>query len=450
MAMNLTVKAIAALKPESKPYSVSVSRGLRLKIGTSGMKNWIVQYVVKGGDGKQIEYWLAKPWGADTNDGHLSLADARTEADMIRVLAREGVDYQKKLENERKAQEEAEVKRIADAKATEADNLTVNDLFDAWIKTRKRKDGGAELLRSFNKDVLPFIGSRPLQHLIESDITELLENVINRGAHRTSLMLRNNLQQMFIWGEGRKPWKRLIDNPVANIKPGDKVFSGYDDSGRDRNLSAEEIKELAVKLPAAGLSKRLEKLVWIMLACCTRIGETTKAQWAHIDLDGGVWKIPGGNTKNGTDHTVFLSDIAVSYFKQLRDLSGGSIFCFPDSNGEKALDSKNATKQIRDRQMSAMNRKQMTNRTKLVDALVLSCGDWVPHDLRRTGATMMQALKVTPEVIERILNHTEPDKMKKIYQQYDYAKEKREAWRLLGDRIDLLTRQDSNVTVLRA
>ena len=97
-----------------------------------------------------------------------------------------------------------------------------------------------------------------------------------------------------------------------------------------------------------------------------------------------------------------------------------------------------------------MNRKPLANRTKLIDALVLLGGDWVPHDLRRTGATIMQSLGVTPEVIERILNHTEQDKLKKIYHQYDYAREKREAWRMLGDWIEVVVRQDSNVTLLRA
>ena len=55
----------------------------------------------------------------------------------------------------------------------------------------------------------------------------------------------------------------------------------------------------------------------------------------------------------------------------------------------------------------------------------------------------MQSLGVTPEVIERVLNHTEPDKLKRTYQTYDYAKEKREAWRLLGERLALLTRDDA-------
>ncbi|MBX9901629.1 MAG: tyrosine-type recombinase/integrase [Burkholderiaceae bacterium] len=442
MPANLTVTAIAALKKKEKPYSVRVSRGLRIRVAISGIKTWMVQYVVKGGDGKQHEYWLPKPWGNDTNDGHLSLADARSEADKIRALARDGIDYQDLREQEVKA-------KALRLKTEQEKNKSVYELFDAWIKTCKRKDGGAELRRSFTKNVFPFIGTKPLNQLIEADITELLQVVVDRGSHRTSLMLRNNLQQMMIWGQGRQPWKALIiDNPVVNIKPADKIFSGYDNKGRDRTLSPDEIAELAIKLPTAGLTKSVEILIWIMLSCCTRIGETTKAKWEHMNLDNAIWKIPGADTKNGIEHTVYLSNFAVSNLKKLRDLSFGNEWCFPQARGTNFINPKNATKQIRDRQMSAMNRKNMANRTKFINALVLSCGDWVPHDLRRTGATMMQSLGVTPEVIERILNHTEQDKLKKIYHQYDYAKEKREAWRLLGERLDLLTRQEINVPVL--
>ena len=119
------------------------------------------------------------------------------------------------------------------------------------------------------------------------------------------------------------------------------------------------------------------------------------------------------------------------------------LWCYPDASGETHVCVKSTTKQIRDRQMSAMNRKPMKNRSSKADALILADGDWVPHDLRRTGATIMQSLGVTPEVIERVLNHTEPDKLKRTYQTYDYAKEKREAWRLLGERLALLTRDDA-------
>lgn len=59
-------------------------------------------------------------------------------------------------------------------------------------------------------------------------------------------------------------------------------------------------------------------------------------------------------------------------------------------------------------------------------------GEWTPHDLRRTGATMMQELGV----IDRCQNHLlGGSKVRRHYLHHDYAKEKTEAWRLLGERI---------------
>ena len=83
---------------------------------------------------------------------------------------------------------------------------------------------------------------------------------------------------------------------------------------------------------------------------------------------------------------------------------------------------------------------------ELADTLVLVGGRWSPHDLRRTGATMMVALGVLPEVAERCLNHTEQNRVKRTYQRHSYENEMREAWRLLGERVDLLLR-DAGVVI---
>jgi integrase len=49
----------------------------------------------------------------------------------------------------------------------------------------------------------------------------------------------------------------------------------------------------------------------------------------------------------------------------------------------------------------------MKNRAKATGALLLKGGAWTPHDLRRTGATMMGRLGVRLDVIEKCLNHVE-------------------------------------------
>lgn len=64
---------------------------------------------------------------------------------------------------------------------------------------------------------------------------------------------------------------------------------------------------------------------------------------------------------------------------------------------------------------------------------------------------MMQAMKVSPDVIDRCQNHVLPDsKVRRHYLHHDYADEKREAWRLLGERLDLILSQSNVVAFARA
>ena len=94
----------------------------------------------------------------------------------------------------------------------------------------------------------------------------------------------------------------------------------------------------------------------------------------------------------------------------------------------------------RDRQCRFKNRTKPLAGRHHDDSLVLSKGikgEWTPHDLRRTGATMMQELGVTLEIIDRCQNHLlGGSKVRRHYLHHDYAKEKTEAWRLLGERLE--------------
>jgi integrase len=66
-------------------------------------------------------------------------------------------------------------------------------------------------------------------------------------------------------------------------------------------------------------------------------------------------------------------------------------------------------------------------------------GAWTPHDLRRTGATIMQSLGIPLDTIDRCQNHVlQGSKIRRHYLHHDYAQEKREAWRQLGERISTI------------
>lgn len=66
-------------------------------------------------------------------------------------------------------------------------------------------------------------------------------------------------------------------------------------------------------------------------------------------------------------------------------------------------------------------------------------GAWTPHDLRRTGATMMQALGISLDAIDRCQNHVLPgSKVRRHYMHHNYADEKRAAWAALGKKLKTL------------
>jgi integrase len=179
-----------------------------------------------------------------------------------------------------------------------------------------------------------------------------------------------------------------------------------------------------------------------------RIGEILKAKWAHVDLVRSEWTLP--DTKNGKAHTIRLNDFAVRQFERLHKATGLTAFCFPNTRMTDHVCEKTVTKQVADRQRTSGQ--AMTGRTQQTTALLIG-EQWRPHDLRRTGATIMAELGALPDVIERCLNHTEENKMKRIYQRAQYEAPMREAWRMLGERLALLQSvaegKTTNVVTLR-
>lgn len=427
---DLTVQAIQKLQPATIYKKYNASPGLFIGVTSSGEKLFIVRYSVAG---KQIDYRLPKPFGLKSDAGHISLLDARAKAAEIRAMGKQGINYQQKLDADAAT-------AAAQSAQQETDNCTVADLFKAWFATTRRKDEGAELTRSFNRDVLPILGPMKLTALEEGHIRALLSPIAAAGTNRKAVVILNNLKQMFNWANGRKPWKLLVDDPTCNLKPDDITQPTYEEIERDRVLSHDDIKALVAQLPAARLVKTTGFAIWLCLSCCTRIGETIKAEWQHINLEDGVWHIPEANTKGKAPaHTVYLSAFAMRQFKALKAITGTSRWCFPSEDDTCHLDVKSPTKQISDRQAALKSAKPLTNRSKAADSLVLGTEKWTPHDLRRTGATLLQSLGVEQHVIERMTNHAEQNRMQRIYQRHDYATEQRDAWAMLGKLLDKLT-----------
>ena len=382
-------------------------------------------YDATGTDGLTLKEARTKAgeWSRLYQSGTRNLREHLDAEEAARIAARDGELARLTAE---KAEAEAE-------QARQAARKTVTDLFEHWARVDliNRKDKGAEARRMFEKDVLPFLGDLAVADVKKGHITEVTDALLARGVNRMAKMVFSLMRQMFRFAVDRD----LIEHdPSASIR---KAKIGGKDTERDRVLSDDEIKLLAKKAPDAGLLVTTEAAIWIALSTCCRIGELLSARWEHIDLEQSTWLIPSENSKNGKPHSITLSDFAISHFKRVKQINSLSPWCYPNTYITDHVCPKTVTKQLGDRQRLP-EQGSMSRRSAKAQALLLPGGKWTPHDLRRTGATIMTAIGVLPEVAERCLNHTEENKVKRIYQRHSYAKEMAEAWEVLGKHLSSL------------
>lgn len=441
---KLTDLQCKSAKTAGKDKFVGDGGGLYLRVrpGENTTKVWLYRFKSLAGPGSK--------WFEIGTYPSKSLSDARQEAATLSNKRRAGIDPIA----EREAAAEA-ARRASEVEtetlAKEATRITVNTLFERWhaVDLVGHRDGGTYVSDQMNRHVLPMIGHFMAEDVRKGHITEITDKILATGKNRTAKVIFSHMRQMFRFAVDRDI---LETDPTAAIR---KAKIGTKETERDRVLSEAEIRDLSGKLSQARLLPSTEAALWIALSTACRIGELLTARWIDVDLITKTWKIH--QTKNGKPHTVFLSDFSVKQFKtikenaeerQEKDKKAGRVvkkldYIFPDRTNSKPVCVKTISKQLADRQKvhaaGEDKTSPMSRRSSKVDSLSLPGGQWRPHDLRRTAATMMVALGVIPEVAERCLNHTEENKVKRIYQRHSYEPEMREAWHLLGERLTILT-----------
>jgi integrase len=426
MSINL-IKPLAFkhLKPTETEQNISDGGGLYIrvrKISDGGGISFRYRFSFNG---KQD--WLTMK----SSD----LVEARKERDNYKEMLKNGINPKLELVLEK---ERAHKQQLAEqeALAKQAARATVHDLFYRWHDTDliKRKDV-KEVVRMFEKDVLPLIGHLFVEDVRKGHISLVTDKLLARGVNRMAKMIFSLMRQMFGFAVDRD----IIEfNPTANLK---KAKIGGKDVERDRFLTEDEIRALARQMPEAKFIVSTECAVWIVLATGCRIGELSKAKFAEIDFAAKTWTIPNENSKNGKAHVIYLSDFALKQFERITQVSRSEVWIFPNRDKSNHVSEKSLNKQMTDRQ----NEKPFKSRTQQGQALVLSGGRWTAHDLRRTCSTLMGKLNISGDVIEKCLNHTEENKIKRIYQRHDLKEQQQHAWLVLGERLELLTSPQDNV-----
>ena len=355
--------------------------GLVLRVSPSGRRSWVVT-ARRPGHRNSSRFTIG-----DHRD--MTLTEARDAALAFKAKLRNGGDP---VAEKRKRRAEAA------AKAT-TDPDTVRSASVRFLEHCRKKNRTAnEQERVMTLDVLPHWGDRQLSDIRRRDVLALLD----RKA-KTSPTMANRLlalvRRFFNWAIEVD----LLDaNPASGVKPPQKEQS------RDRVLSDEELK--AVWNAADGQGWPFGPITQLLILTAQRRDEIVSMRRSEIDANEKMWTIPGARAKNGREHRVPLSDMALATIEQLPVING-SDFVFPSSRNPK------------DKPVSGLSKAKQK-----IDA-ASDVYEWRFHDLRRTVASGMARHGIAPHVVEKILNHVSGtlSGVAGVFNRFGYDDEKRHA-----------------------
>lgn len=416
-AVGLTdakIKGLSAPSTGRIEVADKVVAGLRIRVGTSGTKTFIVR--------KRIGGRVANVTVGRFHDSRFTLADARKKARTLLNDIEGGGDP-----------------RAETRKVTGAGKGTIRALFGDYMKAKVGRRSIGEIERIFERYVLPEIGDRLADGVTRADVTRLIDRVAMGGAKPTPVMARAvaaQLSAFYSWAMPRL--HRLEVNPCRDAGKPDKP------KARERVLSNDELEALWTVLEGEGWP--WGPAIKLLVLTGQRRDEVFSADRAEFDLEAKLWTIPADRAKNGKAHLVPLSSAAVEIFETVPAIDGSAKLFPSRADPERGASGFSRALARITEDMAKVLSGNATEPAK-IDHFTL-------HDLRRTMATGLQRLGVRLEVTEAVLNHVSGTRggLAGVYQRHDFLEEKRhalDAWAADVKRI-VTANERGNVVTLHA
>ncbi|MGQ2909357.1 MAG: tyrosine-type recombinase/integrase [Aliihoeflea sp.] len=412
--IELTDRFCQTAKPaegKQTDFFDTIVKGLCLRVSPAGTRAWNLVYT-KPADGKRARMKLGRY-------PEIKLVKAREKARDARAGIGEGMDP------------------VAEQRAHAA-SQTVSDLVDNYIaRHASTKRSGDEIARRLRKNISDVIGTIKLADLHRRDLTRCIDAVKDRGAPVEANRLFEDMRAMVRWAKGRGD---LDDNLVDGMRRPTETKE------RDRFLTADEIKTLWLALPDADMRESTRRILRLCLFTGQRVGEIAGMTRDEIDLDAAMWTIPAARAKNGREHVVPLALAAVTIIRdqleavdalaERKDLAV-PVWVFPAPGFRAAVTAASLPKAVKRLE---------------VEGTIFGMAPWTPHDLRRTAATHMEEIGISPFIVGHVLNHVSVTKASitsRVYARYNYDREKREALELWADRLSGIVEGKSGIVPLR-
>ena len=178
--------------------------------------------------------------------------------------------------------------------------------------------------RRIAADILPALGSRPIEAIEAPEVVKLTKSIEQRGAHDIPKRALETTGQVFRYAIAHGFAKR---NPAVEVKPSD-ILKSVRKTNYAR-IDAKELPDLLKKIEVYQGTHVTRLAIKLLALTFVRTSELIEAKWSEFDLEASRWNIPAERMKMRTPHVVPLAKQTLEALDLLRPLSGGSEWLFP-------------------------------------------------------------------------------------------------------------------------
>lgn len=384
--MPKKAKELSALEvrnlSEPGTHFVGGVAGLVLKVKDTGAKSWVLRAIVGS---KRRDYGLG-------GFPDVTLAAAREAARAARAKIKSGIDPIDEARQARSALKATQAAAITFQKAAEA---YISAHKDGWRNEKHTKQWTATLTTY----AYPAIGNLLVQDIGLPQVLTVLEPIWKTKTE-TASRLRGRIEQILDWATARGYREGL--NPARWRGHLDKLLPKPSKVARVEHHDALPVSEVGTFMAALRKQESIgAKALELVILTAARSGEVRGARWSEVDLDNGLWVVPGHRMKAGKEHRVPLSDAAITLLRSIPRHAETDLIFVGAKGG-----------QLSDMTLSAVIRRMRA-----------PC---VPHGFRSTFRDWAAECTNYPsEMAEMALAHTISDKVEAAYRRGDLFEKRR-------------------------
>jgi len=373
--------------------------GLSVKVSKAGVLTWYFTFRLGGRETASQRIKLG-------NYPALSIKVAREKRDQCRAWLAEGKNPKHQLS------------------VTTQETLkpvTVKEALEYWIReyaAHKRANVEKHIVQ-LKKHIYPYIGDYPLSMCETRHWLECFARVRKEAPVAAGYLLQMCKQALKFCRVHRYAVSNVLDDLTI-----DDV--GRKQNKRDREHSRQELADIWRECSGLKFKPYYASLLRLLVVFGCRTQELRLSRTAEWDLRDWIWTVPKEHSKGGEKIVRPIPDAIRPFIISLKNQNENSGLLLGEIKQPETVS-----------QVGRTLYKRLGHSEP-----------WTLHDLRRTFATTLNNMGIAPHVVEQLLGHTLGGVMA-VYNRSQYLPEKLDALNKWMERLDILSHENSNVTILK-